>query len=55
MSSRDKKTYADDIRREIGAPNSYKLVSLVPIGYPAEQQPYKPKRSLHEVLHWGLF
>jgi hypothetical protein len=27
----------------------------VPIGYPAEQQPYKPKRSLHEVLHWEAF
>jgi nitroreductase len=50
----DKKTYADDIRKEVGAPSGYKLISLVPIGYPAEQ-PHKPKRSLHEVLHWEMF
>jgi nitroreductase len=50
----DKKTYADDICKEVGAPTGYKLVSLVPIGYPAEE-PHKPKRSLHDVLHWEVF
>ena len=50
----DKKEYADEIRREIGAPNGYKLVSLIPIGYPAEQ-PHKEKRPLSEVVHWDKF
>jgi len=40
--------------RTLGAPSSYKLVSLLPIGYPVEQ-PHKPKRSLHEVLYWEVF
>ena len=50
----DKKEYADEICREIGAPKGYKLVSMIPIGHPAEQ-PRKEKRPLHEVVHWGKF
>jgi nitroreductase len=50
----DKKAYADPIRQKLGVPDGYKLVSLVPIGYPAEQ-PQKPKRALGEVLHWEEF
>jgi nitroreductase len=50
----DKKVYADEIRKEIGAPDGYKLVSLIPIGYPAEQ-PQTPKRTLNEVIHWEKF
>ena len=50
----DKKAYADEVCREIGAPNGYKLVSMIPIGHPAEQ-PHKVKRPLHELVHWGKF
>lgn len=50
----DKKAYAHEIRKETGAPDGYKLVSLIPLGYPAEQ-PKKMKRPLGEVLHWGKF
>jgi len=51
----DKKTYADTIRKEIGAPSAYKLVSLVAIGHPAESPPKLERRPLSEVLHWGRF
>jgi nitroreductase len=50
----DKKEYADEIRREAGAPDGYKLVSMIPIGYPAEL-PHKEKRLLDEVIHWDKF
>lgn len=50
----DKKPYAETIRRMVGAPDGYRLVSLVPVGYPAER-PTKPKRPLAEVLHWERF
>jgi nitroreductase len=50
----EKKKYADEVCREIGAPKAYKLVSMIPVGHPAEQ-PRKVKRSLHEVVHWGEF
>jgi nitroreductase len=50
----DKKGYADEVCREIGAPKGYKLVSMVPIGHPAEQ-PSKAKRPLHQLVHWGKF
>ena len=50
----DKKSYAQDICRLVGAPLGYKLVSLIPVGHPAET-PEQPKRPLSEVLHWEKF
>jgi len=46
----DKKYYAEDIRKLLGVPEGYKLVSLISIGYPAEN-PVKGKRLLEEVFH----
>jgi nitroreductase len=50
----DKKDYAEDICCEIGAAPGYRLISLIALGYPAEQ-PTRTKRSLNEVLHWEKF
>jgi len=50
----DKKPYASQICRLVGAPQGYKLVSLIPIGYPAESLE-KPKRPLSDVLHWDKY
>lgn len=48
----DKKAYAAEICHLIGASSTeFRLVSLVPLGYPAEE-PVKSKRPLSEVLHW---
>jgi nitroreductase len=50
----DKKPYAEEICRLVGAPQGSKLVSLVPIGFPAEN-PESSKRPLSEVLHWEKY
>ena len=50
----DKKPYASRICRLVGAPPDFKLVSLIPIGYPAES-PEKAKRPLSAVLHWEQY
>lgn len=50
----DKKPYAETIRRAIGAPEGFRLISLLAIGHPAEN-PVKEKRPLTEVLHWEKF
>jgi len=50
----DKKPYAGEICKTVGAPDGMRLVSLVAIGYPAEQ-PSKAKRPLSEVLHWESY
>jgi nitroreductase len=50
----DKKPYASKICHLVGAPQGYKLVSLIPIGYPAES-PEKTKRLLSDVLHWEMY
>ena len=50
----DRKPYADTIRKLLGAPEGFKLISLLAIGHPAER-PQKQKRTLAEVLHWEKF
>jgi nitroreductase len=50
----DKKPYVTEICRLVAAPRGYKLVSLIPIGYPAES-PEKSKRPLSDVLHWEKY
>jgi nitroreductase len=50
----DKKPYAAEICVLVGAPPGYKLISLIPIGHPAES-PEKAKRPLSDVLHWEKY
>ena len=50
----DKKAYADTVRRMVGAPEGYRVISLLAIGHPAEA-PGKVKRPLSDVLHWERF
>jgi nitroreductase len=50
----DKKPYAAKVARMVGAPEDYRLISLVSIGYPAEK-PETGKRALREMLHWERF
>lgn len=50
----DKAEYAETVCKELQAPEGYKLVSLVALGYPNEDKPVD-KRSLKDVLHWEKF
>ena len=50
----DKKPYAEEIRALVGAPEGYRLIATVAVGYPAES-PEPAKRPLQEVLHWERF
>jgi nitroreductase len=50
----DKKSYAEKVRKLVGAPENCKLISLLAIGYPAEERD-KKKRPLSEVLHWEKY
>ncbi len=50
----DKKPYAGQVLGLVSAPPDYKLVSMVALGYPAEE-PRVEKRPLAEVLHWNRF
>lgn len=47
----DKKPYANEIAYLAGAPPGLKLVSMIPVGYPAHD-PKPAKRPLQDVLHW---
>jgi nitroreductase len=50
----EKEGYADSIRQLVGAPEGYRLICLIPLGYPAES-PTIEKRSLTDVLHWETY
>ena len=50
----DKKPYAEKVRRMVGAPEGYKLISLLALGHPVEELQTE-KRPLSEVLHWERF
>ena len=50
----DKKAYAEEVRRLLGAPEGCRLVSLIAIGH-SDENPLRKKRSLSEVLHWERF
>jgi nitroreductase len=48
------KPYAAHIRDLLGVPAEYQLVSLVPVGYGAED-PNPQKRPLSDVLRWNHY
>ncbi len=48
----DKKPYARRILDLVAAPADWKLVALIPCGFPAGPAPTLAKRGLDEVLHW---
>jgi nitroreductase len=51
----DKKRYADEVRGMLGVPSGFRLVSLLPVGYPTDGPGPKQKRTLDSVLHWERF
>ena len=51
----DKKDYADVIRKMFNAPDGYKLVSMVTVGYPKKEERPRPKRDLKDVLRWEKY
>ncbi len=52
--SGDKRPYVDEVRDFLDAPESQRLVSLIPLGYPTETGE-KEKRPLDDVIHWDRF
>lgn len=51
----DKKPYREKMLIFLKAPQGYRLVSIIALGYPARKQAPLEKRSLKNVLHWEGF
>ncbi len=53
----DKKPYCAKVSELLNAPNSYKLVSLVALGYPESVDVFKEaeKKPLDKLIHWEKF
>ncbi len=46
--------HEEEFKKLLGVPKEKRLLTLVPIGVPAEE-PTREKRSLREVLHWERY
>jgi len=53
----DKKPYCNQIGDLLGVPGSFKLVSIVSLGYPESDKVFKVtrRRSVKDVTHWEKF
>ena len=53
----DKKPYCGQINNLLGVPDSFKLVSMISLGFPESEKVFKVtrKRNLKDVLHWEKF
>jgi nitroreductase len=51
----DKKPYCQEVMDILNVPAGYRLVSLIPVGYPAGPPPQVAKRPVSELIHWDRF
>ena len=53
----DKKDYCGDISGLLSVPLEYKLISLIALGYPQDNDAFKlvDRKPLNELLHWEKF
>jgi len=53
----DKKPYCQEVSDLLNFPATFKLVSLIALGYPESEKSFRivDKRSLKEVIHWEKF
>ena len=51
----DKKPYAAAVSKLLGVPQNMKLISLIPVGWPATEPKQAKNRSLKDVIHWEKF
>jgi len=46
--------YSEDIRKLLGVPEKYKLISLISLGY-SDKTASRPKKTLDEVVRWERY
>ena len=51
----DKKPYADEVTKFLGAPSDLKLVSLISLGWAKKEAGQVKSRKLEDVIHWERF
>jgi len=51
----DKKSYCSAVKQILQIPDHFKLVALLPIGFPKYDKEPNSKRPLDQVLHWEKF
>lgn len=49
------RSYEKDIEDRFGVPEDLRMISIIPMGYPAKEFGKPNKKPLEEVAHWGKF
>ncbi|WP_026486490.1 nitroreductase family protein [Caldanaerobius polysaccharolyticus] len=49
------RTYEQAINKYLGIPENLRMISIIPMGYPAAEPRMPQKRSLDEVIHWERY
>jgi len=45
----------EEARRSLGIPDNLRVVSMLTLGYPAEQPRPKRRKALNEIVHWNRY
>ena len=45
----------DDVKKILGVPDAYKIVALMPMGYPADSPGTKTRKSLEDIVCYERF
>ena len=45
----------ENVRKALGIPNKYKVVTVMPIGYPAGETDARPRKSLEDIVCYDKF
>lgn len=51
----DKKDYCSQVLEMLNVPSGHRLVSMIALGYPDEENHTTPKKDLKELLYWEKF
>jgi len=46
---------AKKVARILGVPKGFRVVSMTPLGYPAEEPPIRPRKELSEIVFYDKF
>ena len=45
----------DEVRKILGVPDEYKVVTAMPVGYPKGEQSRRPRKPLEEIVCYETF
>jgi len=51
----DRSVFSSEVKKVLDIPAHYKVVTLIPLGYPADSPRIKSRKSLEEIVCYDTF